>query len=272
MRCSLIIILFVTICGVVQSSPIDTLRLSNEEYRKKVLDYSLELKQINEKLFQAEQELRNIKSGMLPQLSGELNFNYIMDNLDFKVDNYVFELSHYNYGVAVTIAQNIYSGGAIRIGSRVAEKGVNMAMQARLLTIDNVVYGADYAYWSLVAVGEYYRMSWRYLNIVKGAAELVRERYESGLISKNDLLLIDTRLAEAELNYTNLRGKLISAKIAFNVMSGASNQVPVTSKDRIYVNNPTLPKMMSLEEVLSLRPDYLMAIYQVSISRKLLLE
>ncbi len=269
MRHSLLIIIVISLFGgSLSATSIDTLYISPEEYRAKVLEYSFELKKSDEEIYRATKEIGFARSGMLPQLSGELNFNYIIDNLEFKVSDYSFELSHYNYGAAATLAQNIYSGGALRIASRMAKIGSDIAIAGRLLTVDNIMYGADYAYWSLAAVIAYYDMSERYLAIVKEAELLVSDRYENGLVSKNDLLLIETRVNEAERNHSQLKGSVTNAIIAFNIMMGVPPNYPIVLNEKVYISTPTLPMPISTSEALAKRGDLIMAQYRVALAEE----
>ncbi len=268
MMCKLFVIILVILPIKIYATNSDTTRIAVEEYREKVLAYSLELKESDERVKQAALAVRAIRSGMLPQISGGINFNYQLDNQDFEIGDLSFELSQYNYGAAFTLAQNIFSGFNIKRKSRVAESDVEIASSARVLTVDNIIYGADYAYWTLSAFDAYYDVAKRYLELVRNTQRLVRERYESGLISKNDLLLIDTRVSEAELNFSKVEGERNGIVIAFNILMGMQLDSITIHTYPIYIKSPTTPIFVEIEDVLVMRPEYMIAMSQINRSQE----
>lgn len=260
-RCFLTLYLYLVCIGSLAAQG-DTLRLANSDYRERVLDYSHELKQAEEGVVQAQRGVEAVRSGMLPQVSAEASFSQLMEAITLEIADFSVALKPYSYGVTVTALQNIYSGGAIRKKGVVAEKNVEIAKSLRLMTIDNIKYSADYAYWSMAAIRAYKDISERYLTIVRETLVLVRERYESGLISKNDLLLIQTRVSEAELNYSFMQSRYKAAVIGVNVMMGMPPSTPFLLIDNVIVDNPQLPSYVDIVDVLHNRSEYLIANYK----------
>lgn len=240
----------------------DTL-LTPQSYRQRVMDYSLELKQAKEGVIQAESGIRAVRSGMLPQLSGALDFNYMMKTIAFDLGAASMKLKPYNYGATLTAAQNVYSGGIVRKQERVAEYSADIALSNERLTIDNIIFNADYAYWSMAAITAYLTVTQEYLGVVKGTQSLVQERYQSGLISKNDLLLIDTRVSEAELSYSLMQKQFKNAVIGVNMLMGQKPSSFFQLTDSIFVKDASLPEIANMDDVLRNRPEYLIAASQV---------
>lgn len=257
-------------CHTLTAQSVADSTISALSYRERVMNYSLELKQAKEGVSQAESGIRTVRSGMLPQLSGALDFNYMMKTIAFDLGQTSLKLKPYNYGASVTAAQNIYSGGVVRKQERVAEFSADMALSNEKLTIDNIIFNADYAYWSMAAITAYVNIAEEYLTVVKGTHSLVQERFQNGLISKNDLLLIQTRLSEAELNYSIAEGQYKNAAIGVNMLMGQSPSSIFSLSEGIFVKNTTLPEEANMEEVLRVRPEYLIASSQVDQNKEFL--
>lgn len=257
------IFLLLFICSSQVMAQVDTIMLSSENYRERVLNYSLDLKQADEGVAQAVSGVNAIKSGMMPQISAEANFSQLMKDLTIEIADFNLSLKPYNYGATLTAVQNIYSGGVLRKKTTVAEKNIDIAKSSRLLAIDNIRYSADYAYWSMTAINAYKDISERYLEIVKETSQLVQERYESGLISKNDLLLIQTRVSEAELNYSLMQSRYKAAVIGVNIMMGMQPETPFRLTENVVVINPELPSFVDALRVLEIDPEYAMANYKL---------
>lgn len=228
-------------------------------YRQSVMDYSMQLKQAKEGVTQAEEGIRAVRSGFLPQLSGALDFNYMMKTIAFELGGGSLKLKPFNYGASMTAAQNIYSGGVVRKKTRVAEYSADMALSNEKLTIDNVIFNADYAYWSMAAINAYLEVTKEYLSVVKGTHSLVQERYDNGLISKNDLLMIQTRVSEAELSFSLMEGQYKNAIIGVNMLMGRKPTSYFSLSDEVFVKTPEMPEAPDMEQVLLNRPEYVIA-------------
>ena len=67
------------------------------------------------------------------------------------------------------------------------------------MTTDNIIYAADVSYWTLAANESLFYISQEFVLIVKELDGIVQKRFDEGAISKTDLLMVKTRLKEAEL-------------------------------------------------------------------------
>lgn len=242
--------------------------ITQEAYRDKVLNYSMQLKMAKESVIQAQSGVKAVKTGMLPQLSGALDFNYMMKSIAFDLGNSSMKLKPSNYGASVTAAQNVYAGGAVRKKVRVAEYNSEIAESAQLLTIDNIIYNSDFVYWTASGIVSHLSVVKEYLNVVKETQTLVKERYESGLISKNDLLLIDTRVSEAELSHSQIEGQFKNAMIGVNMLMGNSPNAEVYIAEDILVETKQDIVPADINHVLTRRPEYLISASQLNQSRE----
>ena len=95
----------------------------------------------------------------------------------------------------------------------------------------------------------------KYQSIVKQQYDIIQDRFNDGMISRTDLLMISTRLKEAELQYIKARQNYTLALQKLNILMGEKPNNPV---DSLYtIDTASAPvQILSLENVLQRRADY----------------
>ena len=95
----------------------------------------------------------------------------------------------------------------------------------------------------------------KYQSIIKQQYDIIQDRFDNGKISRIDLLMISTRLKEAELQYIKARQNYTLALQKLNILMGEEPNAPV---DSLYsISTPSEPvKVLSLGDVLQQRADY----------------
>ena len=73
------------------------------------------------------------------------------------------------------------------------------------LTLDQIHYQSDAVYWNASASKAMLQAADKYQSIVKQQYDIIQDRFDDGMISRTDLLMISTRLKEAELQYIKAR-------------------------------------------------------------------
>lgn len=69
----------------------------------------------------------------------------------------------------------------------------------------------------------------KYQSIVKQQYDIIQDRFNDGMISRTDLLMISTRLKEAELQYIKARQNYTLALQKLNILMGEEPNNPVDS-------------------------------------------
>ena len=89
----------------------------------------------------------------------------------------------------------------------------------------------------------------KYQSIVKQQYDIIQDRFNDGMISRTDLLMISTRLKEAELQYIKARQNYTLALQKLNILMGEEPNNPV---DSLYtIDTASAPvQILSLENVL----------------------
>ena len=95
----------------------------------------------------------------------------------------------------------------------------------------------------------------KYQSIVKQQYDIIQDRFDDGMISRTDLLMISTRLKEAELQYIKARQNYTLALQQLNILMGEAPNTPVDSLYNIGMISAPV-RILPLEDVLQRRADY----------------
>ena len=251
--------IIITLVMLLTAFPADAQTVTREQYRERVLGYSQQLAISREHVTSAEAATKAAQVGFKPKVDAAADFNYMVKRINLELGTYGIPMKHETWGLNATAAQNVYAGGAVRKQVEAARIGAEQAGYGVMQTEDNVIYAAELSYWSMATAIAYRDAAYRYLSIIEDTYEIVNNRFEDGLISRNDLLMVQTRLQEARLRVSDAETGYTQALIAMNTLMGMPVDKPVAIADSINTALPPLPEILSLEEALEARPDYMIA-------------
>ena len=238
--------------------------LTVEEYRAKVLDYNQDIKQSREAVKAAIYALKGVKTGFFPKLQLSGNYSYQVEDVEFMQG---VDLKHNNYSAEAAFSENVYAGSMVRKQQEAAKLQKAIARLGEELTTDNIVYAADVSYWTLAANESLFYISQEFVLIVKELDGIVQKRFDEGAISKTDLLMVKTRLKEAELQESTRNMNYQTAMQSFKIMMG----VPLEEKWVIIdsIQKPVIvPGLQSLEVALKRRADYQIAVQDFNLTKQ----
>lgn len=238
--------------------------LTVEEYRAKVLEYNQDIKQSREAVKAAIYALKGVKTGFFPKLQLSGNYSYQVEDVEFMQG---VDLKHNNYSAEAALSQNVYAGSMVRKQQEAAKLQKAIARLGEELTTDNIVYAADVSYWTLAANESLFYISQEFVLIVKELDGIVQKRFDEGAISKTDLLMVKTRLKEAELQESTRNMNYQTAMQSFKIMMG----VPLEEKWVIIdsIQKPVIvPGLQSLEVALKRRADYQIAVQDFNLTKQ----
>ena len=238
--------------------------LTVEEYRAKVLEYNQDIKQSREAVKAAIYALKGVKTGFFPKLQLSGNYSYQIEDVEFMQG---VDLKHNNYSAEAALSQNVYAGSMVRKQQEAAKLQKAIARLGEELTTDNIVYAADVSYWTLAANESLFYISQEFVLIVKELDGIVQKRFDEGAISKTDLLMVKTRLKEAELQESTRNMNYQTAMQSFKIMMG----VPLEEKWVIIdsIQKPVIvPGLQSLEVALKRRADYQIAVQDFNLTKQ----
>ena len=237
--------------------------LSREAYRDKVEAYSQILKQQKLKTMASTEARKIAHTGFLPKI--DINADGTLNMSDLNAWNEpVGEYRNHTYQGVFIVSQPLYTGGALNAQHKIAKAGERLNQLNEELTIDQIHYQSDAVYWNASASQAMLQAADKYQSIVKQQYDIIQDRFNDGMISRTDLLMISTRLKEAELQYIKARQNYTLALQQLNILMGVKPDAAVDSLCEIGMHCPPVD-LLSLDEVLSRRADY--AGTHVSIAR-----
>ena len=255
--------IYLIVGAILWGGLVDAKTLSVEQYRQKVLEYNQDIQKSQQAVNGALYSLKGIKTGFFPKLDITGNYSYQLEKVEFLPGT---DLKHDNYGVEAGLVQNVYSGSAVRKQYDVAKLQHAIAQLSVEHTVDNMIYAADVSYWSVAANRNLYELSEQFVQIVRELYEIVNKRFEEGAISKTDVLMVQNRLKEAELQLNTNSTNYKTALQSLNIMMGVEPDAAVVLTDSIQ-KVLWVPKQEGLNKALERRADYQSAIMGIEMAK-----
>ena len=141
----------------------------------------------------------------------------------------VGEYRNHTYQGVFIVSQPLYTGGALNAQHKIAKADERLNQLNEELTIDQIHYQSDAVYWNASASQAMLQAADKYQSIVKQQYDIIQDRFNDGMISRTDLLMISTRLKEAELQYIKARQNYTLALQKLNILMGEEPNAPVDS-------------------------------------------
>ena len=159
-------------------------------------------------------------------LSGNANFNYTGNPAELSVDipslnePVSFQGRNSKYGASLTLAQPIYAGGAIKAGYDKAKKESELSHYEQIRITNNIIYDADVYYWNKVARQEMVTVAEELKESVSTLVKVVKDRVDEEYSDRNDLLMAEVKLNDAEYRLIQSRNDAEVARLSMNSFSG----------------------------------------------------
>lgn len=244
-----------------------------EEYRSKVKEYNQDIRSASLASQISNEKQKSAKADFLPSLSGNANFNHVGNptELDLSIPSIseplTFQGRDIQYGASLTLAQPIYSGGAIKAGYDKAKKENELSLHEIKRITNNITYDADVYYWNKVARQEMTEVAEEFKESVAVLADVVRHRVDEGYTDRNDLLMAEVKLNDAEYQVIQAKNNEEVARLSMNSFSGIpfSEIIPT---DSIVIPLKEEPSYIGVvEEAMSSRPELHIATGKIDIQK-----
>lgn len=203
-----------------------------QQYREKVKAYNQDIKSAGYAVSIRQEAEKSAKADFLPSLSGNANASYTGNPLELYRELPSIETPLYfqgrdtKYGASVTLLQPVYSGGALKAGLEKSRKEKESALYEEKRVTNDVLYQADQYYWNKVACEEMVEVAAGFKESVAALVEVVRYRVEEEYTDRNDLLMAEVKLNDAEFRLEQARNETEVARLSMNSFSGeASDKV-----------------------------------------------
>ncbi|MCH5218709.1 MAG: TolC family protein [Muribaculaceae bacterium] len=164
---------------------------------------------------------------------------------------------HNVFAGAFTLTQPIYMGGQIRALNDMAKAGEEVAVSARNVAVQDLLYSVDEAYWLVVSLRSKQKLAEGYVALVDSLNYSVTKLLENGMATRSDLLNVEVKLNEARIAYTKVTNGLSLARMALQQLCGLPIGAPLTLADEETMATPKVERLpdYDLQQVYQRRQD-----------------
>lgn len=244
-----------------------------QQYCSKVKEYNQDIKAAHYAVAAQQEKEKSAKANFLPSLSGNANVGYTGNPLELSVDipgvneSLEFHGRNTKYGASLTLAQPIYSGGAIRANYEKAKRENEISSYERERIINNILYDANVYYWNKVARQEMVGVAEEFKQSVSALVEVVKHRVEQEYSDRNDLLMAEVKLNDAEYRLIQAQNEAEIARLSMNSFSGAPFDEVIPTDSLVIPLKEDASFEGAIENVVTVRPETKMAISQVEVQK-----
>ena len=140
---------------------------------------------------------------------------------------------HNLFAGAVTLTQPIYMGGKIRALNKMAEMGQEIASLMHDNAAREVVYSVDATYWQVVSLGEKKKLAVSYIELLDTLHSNVEAMIRQGIATNSDLLNVEVKLNEANIDLTKVDNGLALSRMALAQICGMPMTQEFTLADEV---------------------------------------
>ena len=237
-----------------QTTVVDSIGFNYQQFEQKVLEYSQTLKQSEAQKEAMKKAMQVAKTSFLPALDATGNYQYRINKYDMSMGAVPLALEHDSYNLGFSVMQPIYEGGKVYYDYKGKKIQSDIAVQEVNITTDNVIYAAESSYWGASAQKEMYEVMNRYSNIVGLLLNVLKDRYEDGMISQIDLLQMEVRKKEAEMQRLDAWERYQLAMQNMNVLMGRNPTDSIHVVEEISAEKET-PEQVDEQTAFRFRPD-----------------
>ncbi|MGV8094406.1 MAG: efflux RND transporter permease subunit [Mangrovibacterium sp.] len=132
-----------------------------------------------------------------------------------------------------TATQPVYAGSQIATGNKLANLGVEVS-ELQLTSVKNqIVLQTENQYWQIVSLNEKMKTLEQYIQMVDTLHKEVADAYEAGLITRNDLLKVELKQNELQMNKLKLENGIELARMALCQYMGVPYNAGIAFTDTI---------------------------------------
>lgn len=234
-------LLVVSLCAICEVSA----QVSLEAYRDSVFVNSYEIAIADEQISRAYSAAKKSYADFLPSLDAEASIGTSFRRVE--------DEKLWFFDITPRISQTLLGGG-VRATYRQSQSQLRGAAYDAEYVRRTMLYNADYAYWSLSAMGLYREAVQEYVAIVSSLADIVKERFDAGYVAKSDLLQVEARRSEAEYALVASINNYDVALHRFNNLRGVEEPAEAELTESILDSLP-MPRRVSYGEMLEARAD-----------------
>lgn len=241
-----------------------------DKYRSMAVEYSHDLKAADKNIAASIELEKAAQKDLYPKLAGEADFQYTGNPMQLTLDlpalgdPVSFEGKQLRYGASVSLVQPVYTGGRLLETIRMAKYRSNVSGFQEEYIRSGICMQTDMQYWNAVARTEIVHISEDYRNSVASMARTIRERVEAGLTERQDLLMMEVKLNEAEYQLLQAKKNRENGLMALNSLIGVELKTPTEVEDCVAV--VAVEDVSLWIDTCSCRPELKIAMEQIKMA------
>lgn len=168
-----------------------------------------------------------------------------------------FDIHNVFFG-AVTLTQPIYMGGKIVAMNKIASLAGDIADNLYVSEAQNVIYAVDGAYWTVVALKAKHELAKSYVNLLDTLRFDVSKMIEQGVATRSDLLSVEVKLNQANVDLTKVENGLSLSRMALAQVCGlpVNSEMEVIDENNLTIDpHAEVATSYDMEAVYAARPD-----------------
>lgn len=217
------------------------------------IENSEELHSSNARVASAEARIGEVNADRLPSLSFNASYTRLSEIDPFLINAGPlgsFEISSSipdNYNLQLSLRQPVFTGFRLNSTSRIAEYNYDAAKEEFTGDKHQLILDIKTAYWGLFKANKIKEVVDENVQQVNVHLNDVKNMFEEGLVTRNDMLKVEVQLAEAKLRQIDADNAVKLSKISLNSKIGFPVNKDVQTVDTIEVQ---LSRVKSLEQLL----------------------
>lgn len=159
---------------------------------------------------------------------------------------------------AITISQPIYMGGKILAMNRLSKFSQKLATTLLDHETEEVICAVDAAYWQVISLSAKHKLALSYITLLDSLRVNVNAMLNQGVATKADLLNIEVKLNQAQVDLARVENASTLARMALAKICGLDLNTTLLLPNELSATS-LLPQPNindSLNHVLARRPDY----------------
>ncbi len=205
-----------------------SLTLNVEKCRQMALESSEDVKKGNNALTQSVLDRKIAVSAFLPAIDASGSVLYMTPNMEMSGMEMIMKGT---YMAGVMLTQPIYAGGKILTGKKMAEMGKDAAAEQLRMAKASVIYDADNAYWTYVAVLQKQEM----MDVLAAQLDTLFSQIgvasSAGMATYADLLTVKAKRSEVEYQVRKVANGVALCKMALCRVVGVPFDTEIAVED-----------------------------------------
>ncbi|MDH6356162.1 TolC family protein [Parabacteroides sp. PF5-9] len=204
---------------------------------------------------------------LIPNLIPGTEANPIFNQYAFMPDTPIEFSLNKTAMAGVQLEQPLFAGGKIMAAYRMSQIGREMSQTNQELTRTEIILETDRAYWTYIQVRELHTTAEAYKEVVGELLRNVENAYHVGLKQRNDLLKVQVKLNEADLQLRRAENAIRLARMNLCQIIGFPLDTELELSGSFPENSRSALDELPGADIVN-RPEYLLLSQQIDLKKQ----